>query len=386
MMLVHGLGIGGAEMMVCHLARHLRATGSSVRIGCLGELGELGEDLRADGFEVVLHARRPGFDPTLPVRVLRQLKRKRCDVIHAHQRTALFYGLLAGGFDAAPLVYTEHGPWFGPGPSRKKKLFNRLLGRRARRITAVAESVKRGLIEREGFASADIEIIPNGVDLKRFAGDASTRRLEARTRIDLPLQARVVGSVGRLEPVKNYAVLLRAFALLAALIPNAVLVLIGDGSERAALEERARTLGIADRVRFMGRRRDVEAILPAFDVFCLSSLAEGVPLTLLEAMAARVPVVASAAGGIPEAVRGGREAILVAGTPPDGRAALTDSGHDYVARFAAAVEQLLFDSEQCRRLAEQAYQRAADAFTLESVCRRYAATLEAVVRGSGAST
>jgi glycosyltransferase involved in cell wall biosynthesis len=375
LLLVQDLDVGGTQMMVCALARHLRAGGAGVQIGCLDAVGTLCAELRGAGFPLRLFGRRPGFDGALAVRLGRHVRRGGFDVVHAHQRTALFYGLLAGLLHATPLVYTEHGPLQGRGPSRKKKVFNRLLGRRIRRVTAVAEDVKRRLVEEEGFDPLHIEIVPNGVDLGRFSDTVS--REVARARHGLSPQACILGTVGRLVPVKNQALLLHVIARLRTRVPDAQLVVVGDGPERSALEALARRLEVADRVRFLGECRNIETVLPAFDVFCHASLAEGIPLTLLEAMAAHVPVVATAVGGIPEAARPDREAVLVAGTPPDGRAPLTDVGLSYVDELGEAVVQLLQDPARRRRLAERAYERVAELFSMDTVCRRYADILAA---------
>lgn len=375
LLLVHDLEVGGMQMMVCALARHLRAVGAEVQIGCLDTVGTLGEELRGERFPLALFDRRPGFDGRLPVRLAQYVRRGGFDVVHAHQRTALFYGLLAGLLHVTPLVYTEHGPFQGRGPSRKTKVFNRLLGRRARRITAVAEDVKRRLVQEEGFNPLHIEVVPNGVDLGRFANLVS--REVARARHGLSPQACILGTVGRLVPVKNHALLLHVIARLRTRVPDARLVVVGDGPERPSLEALARRLDLADRVHFLGECRNIETLLPAFDVFCHPSLAEGIPLTLLEAMAARVPIVATAVGGIPEAARPDREAVLVAGTPPDGGAPLTDAGRPYVDQLSEAIAQLLRDPSRRRRLTECAYKRVADAFSMDTVCRRYADILAA---------
>jgi L-malate glycosyltransferase len=384
LLLVHSLGVGGAEVMVCSLARHLRVGGADVEIGCLDEVGTLGEELRDAGFSVRLFDRRPGFDRRLPLRLGRHIRRAGFDVVHAHQRPAFFYGLLAGLLHATPLVYTEHGPGEGRGPSRKKKMFNRLLARRARRITAVAEDLKRRLIEVEGFNSLQIDVIPNGVDLGRFGSPVS--QAVARARHGLPPQAQILGTVGRLHAVKNQALLLHVIARLNKRVPNALLVVVGSGAERPALEALAQQLEVADRVRFLGERRDIETVLPAFDVFSLASLAEGIPLTLLEAMAARVPIVATSAGGIPEAARPDREAILIAGAPPDCHIPLTAAGLEYVDNFTAAVVQRLQDSAGSRRLAERAYERVTRAFCMDAVCRRYTEILAATVPRTRSTT
>lgn len=379
LLLVHGLGLGGAETIVCALARHLRAAGAAVEIGCLGELGELGDELRGEDFRVVRHQRRPGFDWTLALRLALRLRRGRFDVVHAHQRTAVSYGLLAGLLDATPLVYTEHGPPFR-APSRRKKAFNRLLRGRVRHITAVADSVKRALVEVEGFVADRITVVPNGVDIGRFHDRSPPARAQARARDGLPLDVPIVGTVGRLAPEKNQGLLLHVLAQLRKRLPNTVLVVVGDGTSRSALGRLAQELGVADGVRVFGPRRDIDRILAGFDVFCLSSISEGVPLTLLEAMAARVPVVATSAGGIAEAARPDREAILIPGAPPDCRECLTAAGERYVTRFADAVAGVLLDPLASQSMTDRAHDRVTHTFALDDICERYRQILKAVAR------
>ncbi len=361
LLLIHGMDLGGSESMVAALARYLLARGDAVEIGCLGVLGRLGAEVRAAGMPIVVHARRHGPDATLPLRLAQRIRAEQFDVVHAHQRTALFYGLLAGLLHYAPLVYTEHGPAVGTPIRWRQRVFNRALGWRARRVTAVSQHLARQLVECEGLRSAKVEVIHNAVDVERFAGGARGGRDAARVQLGLPASAAIIGSVGRLDAVKNYALLMRAVRLL----PEHWLVLVGDGPEQEALTALAQQLGITARVRFLGMRRDVGHVLPAFDVFCLSSVSEGIPLSMLEAMAARVPVVATRAGGIPEAVRHEREALLVDGNPAD---------------LAAALARVLADAALRRALTDSAFTRVATEFVLDAVCRRYAEVLESARR------
>src|SRR5262249_5792952 len=223
MLLVHGLGVGGAEAMGAHLARHLRRSGDAVEVGCLGELGMLGEELRDEGIEVVVHARRSGFDPTLPWRLARRLRRQSIEVMHVHQRTAFFYGVLAGLLHPARIVYTEHSPWFGPPPRARQLLFNRALAWRAARITAVSRDARGALTAIEGFTARRIDVTPNAVDAERFAPGVAVGRAGARRELGLPPQAPIVGSVGRFDPVKNQRVLVQLLALLRRRFPDLLL-------------------------------------------------------------------------------------------------------------------------------------------------------------------
>lgn len=372
LLLVHGLPIGGTEVMACHLARRLRTRGLAVAVGCLDVVGELGLGLADDGFEVVCYGRRPGFDARLPLRIARHARRFGADVVHAHQYTPFFYGALARPLAAAGLVFTEHGRAHPDPPSRKRRAFNRVFAPLAGRVTAVSAGVRDALCSVEGFDASRIEIIPNGIELEPFA---AVTRDEARRLLSLDATTPVVATVGRLDPVKNYPLLLEAFRRLRETIPDALLLVVGDGAERARLEALAAQLGLGDSVRFLGRRRDVHRLYAAFDVFALSSFSEGLPMTVIEAMAASVPVLATDVGGIREAIRDGQDGVLLPPPPFD-----TDPHRrsEYATAFATALASLLRDEPGRKRLTAAALRRARERFSLDAVCDRYQEAYAAV--------
>ncbi len=175
----------------------------------------------------------------------------------------------------------------------------------------------------------------------------------------------VLGIVARLSPQKAHGVLLRAVARLTPDRPDLLLVVVGDGDERAAIEELVRELGLADRVLFTGLRRDVRALLPGFDVACLSSVHEGVPLTVLEAMAAGLPVVATAVGALGDLVTDGTDGYLV------------PSGDDAV--LAERLADLVDDPARRAAFGVAARTRAVDAFSIEHTLRGYETLLRELV-------
>jgi glycosyltransferase involved in cell wall biosynthesis len=178
-----------------------------------------------------------------------------------------------------------------------------------------------------------------------------------------------VGTVGRLDPIKDQALLIRAFARLRARVDRALLAIVGGGPERQRLETLAAGAGVGASVLFLGERSDVAQLLPGFDVFALSSRSEGTPITLLEAMASSTPIVSTAVGGIPEILADGAQAILVA--PEASAADGAVGGDDAAARLAAALERVLLDPELAGRLARAARERFLRELTLEAACGRY---------------
>jgi L-malate glycosyltransferase len=379
LLLAHGLPVGGTEMVVCHLARRLRSHGFEVAIGCLDEVGDLGRELVAEGLSVELYSRRQGFDPALPFKIARHARRGAFDLVHAHQYTAYFYGVLAKALTGVPLIFTEHGRSFPDLPSSRRRAFNRVFAQLVDRVTAVSCEVRESLRRVEGFNPETVDIIYNGIDVDRHPPPGPERKREARQRLGLPVDVPVVGTVGRLDPIKNHPLLLGAFRAVLIDYPAAVLAVVGDGPERARLERLAWELDVAPAVRFLGTRFDVDRVLPAFDVFALSSFSEGTPMALIEAMAASVPIVSTGVGGIPEMVADGREALLVAGIPPSFDDVEDLEASAYVRRFATALKRLLGQPDVSSELARHALDRARRQFSLDGICRQYRALYESVV-------
>ena len=372
--LVHALPVGGTEVMVSELTRRLTAAGIDTSVVCLDFVGELGERLRSDGIEVHELGRRPGLDRGLPGRIAEVVRSGPFDVVHAHQYTCFFYGALARRKAGAPLVFTEHGRFYPDVPKLKRRLFNRVFRSRADRTTAVSRGVWRSLVEIEAFRPEGVEVIYNGVDVERFGRLA--HRASARRALGVPDDVPLIGTIGRLDSIKNQAVLVRVLARLrssdhastgASERPR--LAIVGEGPEHDSLVALVSELGLRDSVVLPGRIDDVTRVLGAFDVFVLPSRSEGTPVTLLEAMAARVPIVATDVGGIPEILEDGTEALLVDGSRTD--AEVCDS-------LSQAIDRCLSDASTGRALVESAHARVRREFSLEAMCDRYREIYEQV--------
>jgi len=208
-------------------------------------------------------------------------------------------------------------------------------------------------IEDEGRVGAPVSLIYNGVDLERYAAHDSCCMLHVE--FDIPTAAPIVGVVARLEPEKGHPTLLEAWPEVLATVPDAHLLVVGEGSRREALEAQAAELGLHDRVVFTGRRDDVPAVTSALDVAVLPSYREAQGLSILEAMALSRPVVASAVGGIPEMIEDGRTGLLV---PPRDAPAL-----------AAAITRLLTDHPLADTLGRAGHDLAYDQFCVEQMVR-----------------
>lgn len=256
------------------------------------------------------------------------------------------------------VVFTEHGRLSDAPPSAKRRRATRLLTLGVHELYAVSHDLRRHLLE-EGFPER-MGVIWNGIepDAER---DASARA-SARLLLQAAAGDVVIGSVGRLDPVKDFGTLVAAFAAASARDARLLLVLIGDGPERAALEAAIGASGAGDRVRLMGHREDVRQLLPGFDIFANSSITEGVSLTVLEAMAAALPVVATRVGGTPEVVIDGETGMLV-----EARNAPT---------LGAVLAQVSSDPPRMLVYGRSGRQRLLDHFTLDRMVEDYAATYQ----------
>ncbi len=345
---LHTLCVGGAEVLAARLARGLRDRFRFV-FACLDQMGTLGEELSREGFPVHVLGRKPGFDWRCSWRLARLLRREQVDLVHAHQYTPFFYGITARLLCRRPAVlFTEHGRHYPDYPRRKRMLVNRLLLGRRDGVVGVGEAVRQALINNEGIRPDRVSVVYNGIDLAAPAGGAPDRAA-LRREIGVGADDLVLLQVARLDYLKDHATAIATLGHVVKRRPDARLVLVGEGPEEGKIREQVRRDGLEGHVRWLGLRKDVGRLLHAADVFLLTSISEGIPLTLIEAMAAGVPVVSTAVGGVDEVVEDGRTGLLA----PSGDAAAL-AGH--VLRLAA-------DAELRGRMAECGRRRAREVFS-----------------------
>ena len=287
--------------------------------------------------------------------MVRLLRAERPDVLHTHNLSAQFYGAPAARLVGVPVVVcTRHGT--GPKRVLGSLALAGLVWRMADQLVPVSDDAAEQMTANYGIGSSKAHVILNGVDTDAYHPCAGPREAE-RLRL-LQVDGRpVVGTVCRMIGYKGIDTLLDAFATVRREEHGAVLVLVGDGADRAGFEEHARKLGLGESARFLGSRSDVKDIYPLLDVFVLASYQEGIPLTLLEAMACGVPVVVTAVGGMPQVTDNGAAGVLV---PPRDAAALAD-----------AILSVHRQPELAARLALAGRQRVVEHFSLDRMTRDY---------------
>jgi len=351
MRIVHteaSLGWGGQELRILAESQGLAQRGHDITLLCPLEARIHSEAPNWGLRTVALPIATKRLDGWLALR--RWLRTHPCDVVSTHSSTDSWLSALA---TRLPIVRTRHIS--APVP---RNFLTRWLYHRAVRIVTTGEALKRELVERTGVPAERIESVPTGADPQRYApGD----KRAARTRVGLPVDGLLIGIVATLRSWKGHRYLVEA------LPAGAMLVIVGDGPQREALEAQVRAAGLQQRVRFAGNQRDVVPWLQALDIFALPSYAnEGVPQALLQAMLVELPCITTSVGGIGELALDGRTALVV---PPQDVTALR-----------AALERLMQDGESRKRLGASARRHCAERFSHQRMLDRMEAIYAAAAR------
>jgi len=317
MFLSTSMGMGGADKQLLSAAQLMHAQGHDVCIVSLTELGPMGLEARGQGIRTEsLDMRRGVPDPRGLIRLIRLVRAWKPDVLHSHMVHANLMARAVRLFARVPvIVSTIHNIYEG-GPlwMAAYRVSNGLVDHMTIISEAAADRfVKEGIVPRELLTC-----VPNGVDTERFRQVAPGTREALRSSIGVDDRF-VWLAVGRFEIAKDYPNMLHAFAQVCQRDSNAVLLLVGHGSLQQETESLAQSLGLGDRIRFLGVRSDVPEVMAAADGYVMSSAWEGMPIALLEAGAAGLPIVATRVGGNHEVVRDGESGFLV---PPRDAAAL----------------------------------------------------------------
>jgi glycosyltransferase involved in cell wall biosynthesis len=353
--------LGGAERFTIGLAQHLphdrfetwvcaTRTGAPSVVAALAETGVgyvgLGRRSKRDvyrlrGLGALLHA-------------------KRFDVIHAHMFGSNVWGTLFGRASGVPVILAHEHNWSYSGDQLRMWIDRWLIGTWATSFVAVSAANRERMVSLEHIPRDKIIVLSTA-----YIPHTSTTPCDIRAELALPAASPVVGVAAILREEKALDVLIDAHALVVRRIPDAHLVIAGDGTCRGRLEQQVAELGLGERIHFLGNRRDVTSILATVDVGAMSSDWEGMPLFVFECMATHTPLVATLVGGLPEIVEHGKTGLLV---PPRDPAALGD-----------AIAGLLADPHERERLADAAAQRMSE-YTIESVAGRFADLYEQLHR------
>jgi sugar transferase (PEP-CTERM/EpsH1 system associated) len=364
--LVLDMRFGGLQRWVTDTAAMMHGEEFHVEVACLNDLGFFAEKLAERGITVtLLQKNQEHFDALCPFRLAKFLRKRDIDVLHVHTGAFLF-GAAAAAISRVPVsVYTEHGRF--KTRTLVPQLEDRISGWLIDRVIAVSKELERYLVRDVGLPAHKIQTVINGIETKRFAHRPKPVRL--LDEFGLSRSTRILGTVARLDEVKDQASMLTAFRAVREKFPDSRLFLVGDGPMRRALSEFIEGNGLAGFVTITGYRSDIPEFLNLFDVFLLSSLSEGTSISLLEAMASGVPPVVTRVGGNVFIVEDRVDGVLVGPGAP--------------AEMSDAIVQLLADDSKRRQIGDRAMQKARESFGLERMAETYAGIYLDLLRGKG---
>jgi glycosyltransferase involved in cell wall biosynthesis len=336
----HDLRPGGLQRVVIDLAQGLRRLGHDAHICSLRGTGPLAEEIRGRGIPLwEMPWPERGADRWLFLKVFRLLRQGRYDVVHTHNTQPFLDGGLAAALARVPVrIHTDHAR---PFPDKLRYMaMERVMSLAYRKVVGVSAHTAGELRRHEGIAQDKLAVIANGIDGEWYRAECGRLdRERLRNEAGLGRFKTVFGLGARLEAQKGIAFLLEAMPAILERHPDAALALAGSGSLEGELQEKARALGVAGNVRFLGSQPQLLRFYPMLDFLVLPSLWEGLPLCILEAMSLGLPIIATNVGGVGDALEDGRTARLV---PPGDPAAL-----------AQAVTAFLDDPERARALGRE---------------------------------
>jgi glycosyltransferase involved in cell wall biosynthesis len=350
---VYSLYRGGAERLI-----ETQVLGSDRRrfeygVCSITGGGDMIERIASAGAHVFLLGKRRRGDLTAVTKLASVIRSEKIDLLHLHNSPGMFWGTLGQIMSGtgAPIVRTEHSPYRPEAIPRLFRHLYPLLSARAGRIICVSGRVRSSFVAAFPELASKYVVIPNGIRIADF--EKLPSRAECRAQFGLPVGVKLIGSVGRFAPVKNQKLLIDALVLVRRTVPEAHLAILGEGELRASLASYADSRGVGKCVSLVTETQRIESFYGAIDVFCLSSDSEGMPLTILEAMAAGVAIVSTDVGGIPDVIEDGKTGRLV----PKGSAEA----------FAERIVELLGDPARAAELAAGGRAMVRERFSAEKM-------------------
>jgi glycosyltransferase involved in cell wall biosynthesis len=360
--IIDSLPLGGAENQIVTLATALRNDRYSIHVCCLRSEGVQADTLKKRGISVVHLGMRLRYWPIAVYKLYRLITKLKPSIVHTHLYQAGIWGRLAAKLAGVPIILsTEHSNVF---PSHRIKFLEQFANHFTDKTIVVSETIRQWLIQSQGILPENIIFIPNAVDVEQF------NVLKSRDQFNIQLARDtttiIIGTVARLVKAKRLDYLLEAAKLVWAEAPQARFLIIGDGPLHEELEEMAKRLDLTQCVRFLGNRRDIPELLAGLDLFILSSEREGIPVAMLEAMAASIPVVATCVGGIPQVIQNGKNGVLV---PP----------HDPLA-LANAIIALCKNSSAREAIGGEGYRTVLAYYSIRVVANQIASLYDSLLR------
>ena len=354
MQVTFGMPIGGMERVIMELCRYVNPEKYRLSICCISKRGPLADKMEAEGVQVVFCQNQSRMGKYLRGFELgRVFREQKVDLLHTHHMPAFIDSTLGSLLARVPiLINTDHCKQY-PIEMRWQVL-EKGCSLFADSIVAVSDHTRSDLIKYQRIAPAKLEVIRNGIDVTFTRQETPA---EIRRELGVAPDDVVIGTAARLEAQKGLDLLIDATPLILKTLPKARIVIIGGGSLEDDLRARAAGLGLGDRVIITGYRTDAVDIMRTFDCFVQTSIFEGMPMALLEAMALEKPIVASAVGGVPEVVEDGVTGTLLHDRSPD--------------TLAAAILHFLVDPAVGKRYGTAGRARYQEHFTAKAMVSQY---------------
>ena len=334
MQITHDLAIGGLQQVVVSICRTIDTDLFDVSVLCLRELGDFAPEIEALGIDVYQIPKIDNSTDYLAfIKVSKILKRLKIDIIHTHNTQPFVDGTIGGILSGCvkTIVHTDHAR---PFPDKKRYMFFEwLMSQFAYKVVGVSKSTTNNLLQYERISPSKVVTIPNGIDPSKY--NILINKNLIKKEMGISEEANLIGLGVRLTQQKGIKYLLQATKILLEIHPNLYLIIAGEGPLEENLKSQALNLGIAKNVLFLGPRLDIPKILSILDIYVLPSVWEGLPMVILEAMAAGCPVVATKVGGIPEVINSNINGLLV--EPRN------------VEQLVLAIDQLLSNDELRRK-------------------------------------
>jgi glycosyltransferase involved in cell wall biosynthesis len=350
--LIETNGPGGAENVLINLSSGLDRNRFRP-IVCLRKDGWLKDELERRKISTYVKREKGFIDIGFIIRLLRLIIREKISLIHSHEFLMSFYGTLIGELVKIPVITTFHGKDYYWEKARRR-LAMLFIANNSQLVT-VSRDLGKFLEEKIGIRASRIKTVYNGIDINMFSKKNSPAAKREELRIEG--NTKIVGTVGNLYPVKGQIHLIRAIPLVLSDNPNVMFLFIGRGDQEKDLRQEALNLNVSSRVRFLGFRSDVPALLDVMDVFVLPSLSECLPLSVLEAMAKKIPPVVTDVGGNREIIDDGVTGCVV---PPANADALADS-----------ISLLLKNEKMAEAIGKKASEVVKQRFSLELMIAKY---------------
>lgn len=357
MHILHSFEAGGLEEVVINLINNLNLNLFNVCVCSLTKGGAFKNRISTK-IKIFELNKKEGNDYLIPFRLMKLFKQEKIQIVHTHNWGTLCEGAVGAKLAHIPIIiHQEHGTLISVIKNKKRRrltikfLFNYI----ENQVIAVSNALKQAIIEFLNIDKSKIITIHNGIQIDKF--DIIIDKTSKRKELGLTDDDIVVGTIGRLVPVKNQKVLIQAIKYLLNRLPKIKLILIGKGPLEEELKTFTQNLNLTNKVLFLGQRNDIPELLKIMDVFTLPSLHEGISITLLEAMASGLPVVATDVGGNPEVVINGKTGILI---PPN----------DHI-KLAEAINDIIQDKNKATLYACTAKMQIKNKFSLEKMVNKY---------------